>query len=178
MLLLLLLSHVSRVRLCATPQTAAHQAPLPMGFSRQGYWGGVPLSSPVISNNGVFKSRLFPGEMSGEISLEMRHLSWDLDVRGCSLGKSEGNSTTGRGTANSKSLWWQRAWCFQRANMETNWAIKSAGLGCVQQHCHTQEGSSSYSEWICTTEIKYRDQICAESFAGQAGPVTHPQLSL
>ena len=33
--LLLLLSHFSRVRLCATPETAAHQAPLPLGFSRQ-----------------------------------------------------------------------------------------------------------------------------------------------
>ena len=31
----LLLSHFSRVRLCATPQTAAHQAPLSLGFSRQ-----------------------------------------------------------------------------------------------------------------------------------------------
>ena len=30
----------SRVRLCATLWTAAHQAPLPMGFSRQEYWGG------------------------------------------------------------------------------------------------------------------------------------------
>ncbi|CAN0537692.1 unnamed protein product [Rangifer tarandus platyrhynchus] len=35
LLLLLLLSHFSRVRLCATPQTAAHQAPLFLGFSRQ-----------------------------------------------------------------------------------------------------------------------------------------------
>ena len=34
-LLLLLLSCFSRVRLCATPETAAHQAPLSMGFSRQ-----------------------------------------------------------------------------------------------------------------------------------------------
>ncbi|CAI9178658.1 unnamed protein product [Rangifer tarandus platyrhynchus] len=33
--LLLLLSHFSRVRLCATPQTAAHQAPPSLGFSRQ-----------------------------------------------------------------------------------------------------------------------------------------------
>ena len=34
-LLLLLLSHFSRVQLYATPQTAAHQAPLSLGFSRQ-----------------------------------------------------------------------------------------------------------------------------------------------
>ena len=38
-----LLSRFSRVRLCATPQTAAHQAPPSMGFSRQEYWSGVPL---------------------------------------------------------------------------------------------------------------------------------------
>ena len=29
-----------------TPWTAAHQAPLPMGFSRQEYWSGSPLPSP------------------------------------------------------------------------------------------------------------------------------------
>ena len=35
--MLLLLSRVSHVRLCATPQTAAHQAPLSLAFSRQEY---------------------------------------------------------------------------------------------------------------------------------------------
>ena len=34
---------LSRVQLLATPWTAAHQAPPPMGFSRQEYWSGVPL---------------------------------------------------------------------------------------------------------------------------------------
>ena len=38
---------LSRVRLLATPLTAAHQAPLSMGFSRQEYWSGVPLPSPM-----------------------------------------------------------------------------------------------------------------------------------
>ena len=37
---------LSRVRLFATPWTAAYQAPLSMGFSRQGYWSGLPLPSP------------------------------------------------------------------------------------------------------------------------------------
>ena len=40
LLLLLLLSCFSRVQLCATPQTAAHQAPLSLGFSRQEHWSG------------------------------------------------------------------------------------------------------------------------------------------
>ena len=46
-LLLLLLSRFSRVQLCATPETAAHQVPLSMGFSRQEYWSGVPLTAPL-----------------------------------------------------------------------------------------------------------------------------------
>ena len=37
---------LSRARLVATPRTAAHQAPLSMGFSRQEYWSGLPLPSP------------------------------------------------------------------------------------------------------------------------------------
>ena len=36
---------LSHVRLLATPWTAAHQAPLSMGFSRQEYWSGLPLPS-------------------------------------------------------------------------------------------------------------------------------------
>ena len=39
---------LSRVRLFATPWTAAYQAPLPMGFSRQKYWSGVPLLSLLL----------------------------------------------------------------------------------------------------------------------------------
>ena len=38
LLLLLLLSHFSRVRLCVTPWTTAYQAPLSLGFSRQEHW--------------------------------------------------------------------------------------------------------------------------------------------
>ena len=38
---------LSRVWLLATPWTAAYQASPSMGFSRQEYWSGVPLPSPV-----------------------------------------------------------------------------------------------------------------------------------
>ena len=55
LLLLLLLSCFSRVRLCATPWTAAYQAPPSMGFSRQQYWSGVP--SPMTNLDSVLKSR-------------------------------------------------------------------------------------------------------------------------
>ena len=54
---------LSRVRLLATPWTAAFQAPQSMGFSRQEYWSGVPLPSPKemaahsnIAIHGIAKS--------------------------------------------------------------------------------------------------------------------------
>ena len=40
---------LSHDRLFATPWTAAYQAPPSMGFSRQEYWSGVPLPSPIWS---------------------------------------------------------------------------------------------------------------------------------
>ena len=41
---------LSHVRPSVTPWTAAFQAPLSMGFSRQEYWSGVPLPSPPSSS--------------------------------------------------------------------------------------------------------------------------------
>ena len=85
-MLLLLLSRFSRVRLRATPETAAHQAPPSLGFSRQEHWSGLPFPSPmhesekskwsrwVVSNrqrpHGLQPTRLlrpwdFPGKSTG-----------------------------------------------------------------------------------------------------------------
>ena len=52
----------------ATPWTAAYQAPLSMGFSRQEYWSGVPLPSLI----GRFIPRyfiLFDAMVNGIVSL-------------------------------------------------------------------------------------------------------------
>ena len=80
-LLLLLLSRFSRVRLCATPETAAHQAPPSLGFSRQEHWSGLPFPSPMRESevaqscptqqpHGLQPTRLlrpwdFPGKSTG-----------------------------------------------------------------------------------------------------------------
>ena len=48
------LSRFSHVWLFATPWTAAHQAPLSMGFSRQEYWSRLPCSPPEdLPNPGI-----------------------------------------------------------------------------------------------------------------------------
>ena len=45
---------LSHVRFFATPWTVACQAPLSMGFSRQGYWSGLPFPSPSdLPNPGI-----------------------------------------------------------------------------------------------------------------------------
>ena len=61
--LLLLLSRVSHVQLCATPQTAAHQAPPSLGFSRQEHWSGLPFPSPTwpINDDIFVLSNVQPG---------------------------------------------------------------------------------------------------------------------
>ena len=86
LLLLLLLSRFSRVWLCMTQWTAAHQAPPSLGFSRQELRSGLPFPSPmhesekwkwscsVVSNSsrphGLQPTRLlcpwdFPGKSTG-----------------------------------------------------------------------------------------------------------------
>ena len=45
--MLLVLSCFSHVWLCATPWTAAHQAPQSLGFSRQEHWSGLPFPPPM-----------------------------------------------------------------------------------------------------------------------------------
>ena len=61
---------LSGVRLLATPWTAAYQAPPPMGFSRQEYWSGLPLPSPIVNllySNTKIKSVVKKEDSNAEI---------------------------------------------------------------------------------------------------------------
>ena len=66
-----LLSHFSPVRLCATPQKAAPQAPPSLGFSRQERWSGVPLPSPR-NTAAIHKNSCFPPDGTHEGSVTRR----------------------------------------------------------------------------------------------------------
>ena len=52
---------LSPVQLPATPWTAAYQAPLSTGFSRQEYWSGLPLPSPLLNIRELNNTRQFEG---------------------------------------------------------------------------------------------------------------------
>ena len=72
----------SGVQLLTTPWTVGHQAPLFMGFSRQGYWNGLPFTSPgVFSEPGIeprsptLRADFIPSEPRGK---PRPHQTWAL----------------------------------------------------------------------------------------------------
>ena len=90
-MLLLLLSRFSRVRLCATPQTAAHQAPPSLGFSRQEHWSGLPSPPPVqaiaMFNNGDYSLLWGDDSVVGAISPHFIQRQITKDLNALSFGK-------------------------------------------------------------------------------------------
>ena len=85
-----LLSHFSRARLFATPWTAAHQAPLSMGFSRQEYWSGLPCPPPgdlpdpgIELTSPAWAGGFFITEPPGKPFLLDRFTEWGLLLGGC-----------------------------------------------------------------------------------------------
>ena len=84
--LLLLLSRLSRVRLCATPRKAAHQAPLPLGFSRQEHWSGLPFPSPMHESEKWKWSRSVVSDSSWLHGLQPTGLLRPWDFPGKSTG--------------------------------------------------------------------------------------------
>ena len=67
---------LSRVRLLATPWTAAYQAPLSMGFSRQEYWSEVPIAfSSWHPNINLITSQRSHLQIPSHWGLELQHLN-------------------------------------------------------------------------------------------------------
>ena len=85
-MLLLLLSHFSRVRLCATPWTAAHQAPPSLGFSRQEHWSGLPFPSPMHESEKWKWSRSVVSDSFRPHGLQPTRLLYPWDFPGKSTG--------------------------------------------------------------------------------------------
>ena len=85
-LLLLLLSRFSRVRLCATPQTAAYQAPPSLGFSRQEHWSGLPFPFPIHESEKWKWSRSVLSASSRPHGLQPTRLLCPWDFPGKSTG--------------------------------------------------------------------------------------------
>ena len=86
--MLLLLSHFSRVRLCVTPETAAHQAPPSLRFSRQEHWSGLPFPSPMHESEKWKWSRSVVSDPLRPHGLQPTRLlrPWDFPGRSTGVG--------------------------------------------------------------------------------------------
>ena len=82
----MLLSHFSRVWLCVTPQTAAHQAPPSLGFSRQEYWSGLPFPSPMHESEKLKSSHSVVSDPQQPHGLQPTRLLHPWDFPGKSTG--------------------------------------------------------------------------------------------
>ena len=76
----LVLSHFSYVRLCATLWTVAHQAPLSMGFYRQEYWSGLPCPPPVIKPTSLLSPALAGRFFTAQQQKDNPTLKWPKDL--------------------------------------------------------------------------------------------------
>ena len=85
-MLLLLLSRFSRVRLHATPKTAAYQAPSSLGFSRQEHWSGLPFPSPMHESEKWKWSHSVMSDSSWPHGLQPTRLLHPWDFPGKSTG--------------------------------------------------------------------------------------------
>ena len=77
---------LSRVRLCATPETAAHKFTLSMEFSRQEYWSGLPFPLQRIfltqgSNLGLLHCRQILYHLSHHRSPLFSLMSLSKDIK-------------------------------------------------------------------------------------------------
>ena len=84
--MLLLLSRFSRVRLCGTPEMAAHQAPPSLGFSRQEHWSGLPFPSPMHESEKWKGSRSVVSDPQRPHGLQPTRLLHPWDFPGKSTG--------------------------------------------------------------------------------------------
>ena len=78
----------SHVRLCATPETAAHQAPPSRGFSRQEHWSGLPFPSPMYESETWKWSRSVVSDSSQPPGLQPTRLlrTWDFPGKSTGVG--------------------------------------------------------------------------------------------
>ena len=102
-----MLSRLSRVRLCVTQWTAAHQAPRSLGFSRQEHWSGLPFSSPMHESEKWKWSRSVVSDPQRPHGLQPSRLlrPWD------SPGKSTGVGCHWQlKCRRGRCLWFQNLW--------------------------------------------------------------------
>ena len=150
---------LSRVRLLATPWTAAQQAPPSMGFSSQEYWSGVPLPSPLCAL--VFSKWRYKHGEGAEVALCIFHMGarrpndsyskhlW-LFVFGLSLTSGGGQKQASAPFVQPNKGWWELE---QDGSLLTTQVCSMLPPRGPQQNCTSLTHSRSSSNLTCCTPI-------------------------
>ena len=80
------ITRFSHVWLCATPETAAHQAPPSLGFCRQEHWSGLPFPFPIHERETWKWSRSVMSDPQRPHELQPTRLFHPWDFSGKSTG--------------------------------------------------------------------------------------------
>ena len=111
---------LSCVQLSAIPWTVAHQAHVSLGFSRQGYWSGLPCSLPGDLPDPGIKCRSpvspaleadsLPAEPPGKLRLKEEHSQqreWPAEATACWKTRKEAREAGGGVGENSRVGIWE-----------------------------------------------------------------------
>ena len=133
--MLLLLSRCSRVWLCVTPQTAAHQALSSLGFSRQEHWSGLPFPSPMHESEKWKWSHSVVSNSSQPHGLQPTRLlcPWDFPGKSTGVGCHCLLLVRNGVLKNSNRQYLRlgpRNLCFEKQEFEKHWS----GLSCFHFH--------------------------------------------
>ena len=144
---------LSRVQLLETLWTAAYQAPPSMGFSRQEYWSGVPLPSPVVSYTSLWAISKPKNDTVKVLHSICQHI-WKL---------SSGHRT-GKGPFSSQSL--RKA---MSKNIQTTAKLHSSHTGTKEYSKYSKPGFNS--TWTVNFQ---RFKLDLEMTGNQRSNCQHP----
>ena len=148
------------VRLCTTPWTVAHQAPLFMGLSMQEYWSGLPFSPPGdLPNWGTepaLAGRFFNTEPPGKPYMHMRG-QWPMKHCGLNLWREYPGKTL-----TIKERWrWSVSSSFDEDRQMQGSSVSRNRLeeeGRWEKEIEVKNAASSQTN---TTEFKVPTQCCS-----------------
>ena len=82
-------SYASHVWLFEAPWTAAHQAPLSIGFPRQEYWSGLPFPSPGnLHDPGIKPTSHVSPTLAGEFFTNTSSANWEARWISCGISQA------------------------------------------------------------------------------------------
>ena len=138
------------VRFFATPWTLAHQAPLPVGFPRQEYWGGLLFSFPGDLPNPGIEPASPAWQVDSQLLSHLGSPFWCVAMSNTMCGSYKGSENVCVSISATLSI------VFLQWLVTDLWSIHSlTGSFCIIQRWHTRDFPGG--PVVKTPCLQYRD---------------------